>query len=166
MSLLTTLLSTAGATGGTVTSVGTGGLATGGPITGTGTVTVTAAVQSDMETASSTSVAVVPGVQKYHPGHPKAWVFATGGGTINASYNVATFTKDSSGRVHVTLTVSFSSTAYHISCNTQWNQGGGCVVDNTVGTPQAAGTFYLLNLTTANSATDPNFYYASCHGDQ
>lgn len=45
---------------GTVTNVATGGLATGGPITGTGTVTVTASSVDNVETGTSTSVAVTP----------------------------------------------------------------------------------------------------------
>lgn len=50
---------------GTVTSVATSGLATGGPITTTGTVTVTAAVQSDQRTGTSNAVAVTPGTQVF-----------------------------------------------------------------------------------------------------
>lgn len=151
---------------GSVTSVATAGLATGGTITTTGTVTVTAAVQSDMETATSTSVAVVPGVQQYHPGHPKAWVYCDSNGNRNANYNVSSVTKDSTGRLHTSFTVAFSSANYHICTTVYWNQAGSCVVDATVGTPIAGGTFYSLNITAGNAVADPNEYFFACHGDQ
>jgi hypothetical protein len=85
----------AGAGSGTVTSVATGGLATGGTITAAGTVTVTAATQSDMETGTSTTVAVVPGVQKHHPAHPKAWCYVTqaaGAYTLQTGHGVSAIT--------------------------------------------------------------------------
>lgn len=98
---------------GTVTSVATSGLATGGPISTTGTVTVTAAVKSDQTTGSSTTVAVVPGVQQYHASAAKAWVnFAGSSGTINASYNVSSVSRASAGNYTVNFTTSFANTGY------------------------------------------------------
>lgn len=111
----TTLDATGGSGSGTVTQVDTSGLATGGPITTTGTVTVTAATQSDQETATSTSTAVTPGRQQYHPSAAKAWQeFAWSGGvpTGGSSYNVTSMTDNGVGNVTFNFTVSFSSTSY------------------------------------------------------
>ncbi|MHB8272980.1 hypothetical protein [Bradyrhizobium sp.] len=105
--------------GGTVTSVGTAGLATGGPITGSGAVTVPAAVKSDQTTATSNAVAVTPGVQQFHPSAAKVWAEFTGSGTngaqaINSSFNVASIIRTSAGNYTVTFTVSF--TTIHYAC--------------------------------------------------
>lgn len=98
---------------GTVTSVATAGLATGGPITTSGTVTVTAAIKSDQTTASSTSVAVVPGVQQYHPSAAKAWVSFTGStGAILASYNVSSVSRTGPGVYTAIFTIGFTSANY------------------------------------------------------
>src|SRR6185312_9844167 len=109
---ITTLQTTVGALPGTIVSnVATAGLATGGPITSTGTITVTAAVQSDQETGTSTTKAVVPGVQKYHPGHPKAWGFVTNNGTatLQASFGVTSISRTATGAVSVTMSTTMSS---------------------------------------------------------
>lgn len=102
---------------GTVTNVAAAGLATGGPITTTGTITVTAAVKSDQTAASSTSVAVVPGVQQFHPSAVKAWAHFTGSAsngaqTINSSYNVSSISRTSQGNYTVTFTTAFAAASY------------------------------------------------------
>jgi hypothetical protein len=102
---------------GTVTSVATAGLASGGPITASGTVTVTGAVKSDQTTATSTSVAVTPAVQQNHPSAVKAWVNFTGSTTngaqtVNGSYNVTSVSRTSAGNYTVTFAVAFANTSY------------------------------------------------------
>lgn len=96
-----------------VTSVATAGLATGGTITGSGTVTVAAAVQSDMETGTSTTTAVTPAVFQFHPSAPKAWCsYGHVGGTptIKTSYNVTSITDIGTGDAKINLTISLSVT--------------------------------------------------------
>lgn len=103
-----------------VTSVATAGLATGGPITSTGTITVTAATQSDQETGTSTAVAVVPGVQQYHASASKCWVYATvaaGVATAEASYNVASMANNGTGNYSATIATDFSSDNYSVVGN-------------------------------------------------
>lgn len=76
----------------------------------TPTGTLTAAVQSDQETGTSTSVAVVPGVQKYHPSAAKVWLNYNGATTtIKSSYNVASVTRNGAGDYTVNFTVAFSA---------------------------------------------------------
>ena len=123
-----------GSPSGTVTSVATSGLATGGPITTTGTVTVTAAVQSDQETSTSTSVAVVPGVQQFHPSAAKAWARFQGNPVvIKSSYNVASINRNSAGIWTVTFTTAFSgANNYSIQVGSSNNSGNtnGCFAFN------------------------------------
>jgi hypothetical protein len=62
--------------------------------TGRGPIEI--AVQSEMEAASSTTVAVTPGRQHFHPGHPKA------GGNLNGSASPAAFRSGDYGMGAVT----------------------------------------------------------------
>lgn len=98
---------------GTVTNVGTAGLATGGPITTTGTVTVTAATKSDQQTGTSTTTVVTPEQQQQHASAAKAWVnFAGASGAINASYNVTSVSRSGAGIYAVNFTTAFANTNY------------------------------------------------------
>lgn len=156
--------SAAPATGGTVTSVATAGLATGGPITTTGTVTVTAAVQADMETGTSTTTAVVPGVMQYHPGVAKAWAMITNPGgsppTISANYNVSSIVRNSTGNYTLTLTTGFSSSNYAVVVSSGSTAVAFSKVTITNGT-----TFVVIMANTGGSAADDAFNFV-CFGDQ
>lgn len=109
---------------GTITSSGAATVTSGGlTVTAGGLVVSSGAVsfpsgyyasQTDQESATSTTAPVTPGVQKYHPGHPKAWVYFNSSGTIQASYNVASVVRNSTGLYTITWTTSFSSAAYAI----------------------------------------------------
>lgn len=140
-------------TTGTVTSVATSGLATGGTITSTGTITVTAAVKSDQTTGTSTSVAVVPGVQQYHDSAAKAWAYTTSPGssppTLSASYNISSIVRNSTGRYTYNFTTSFASANYVAHAMEESNAGwvwngtkatGSCVIatNNSAVSPAAA----------------------------
>lgn len=106
-----------------VTSVATSGLATGGPITTTGTITVTGASSAQQVTGTSTTVAVTPGVQNYHPSAAKVWAQWSGGNppTLNASYNVTSLTRDNTGDITVNLTNNMSSANYAAIASTTYN---------------------------------------------
>ncbi len=93
------------------------GLATGGgDLSANRTITVTAAVKSDQITATSTSLAVVPGVQQYHPSAGKAWVNFNGTtGAIRSSYNVASVTRNAPGDYTVNFTTAFADVNYAVS---------------------------------------------------
>jgi hypothetical protein len=157
--------------GGSVSSVATGGLATGGPITSTGTVTVTAATQSDMETGTSTTTAVVPGRQHNHPGHPKFWAVFDGSAsnpiTAGASYNLSsTITKNGTGDYTLAFTTSFSSTNYAVF----WS------VDNATGATlntvfcgvhtRSTGSVRIVCNDSSSVAADPVVLSVSAFGDQ
>jgi len=72
------------------------------------------AVQSEMETASSTTLNVVPGRQHFHPGHPKAWVSFNQQGTqaIINDHGVTSIADVGVGKTDITLDTAFSSTSY------------------------------------------------------
>jgi hypothetical protein len=150
---------------GTVTSVATAGLATGGPITTTGTVTVTAAVQSDQETATSTSVAVVPGVQQFHPSAAKLWLNADTGGGIILSYNITSITDTGNGTITVTIATDFSSTTYPIIGDCRFSAL--VRVRSVQITSSVAVGSFLANCVdeTANNADPENWFFAA-FGDQ
>lgn len=69
------------------------------------------AVQSEMEAASSTTLAVTPGRQHYHPGMAKAWGYVGSNGTLIAGYNCAS-AKGSTGAYSITFTTALSSANY------------------------------------------------------
>lgn len=103
-----------------VTSVATSGLATGGTITSTGTVTVTAAVKSDQTTGTSTTVAVVPAIQQNHESAAKVTYFGTlsaGVLTTAYSYGVSSATRTSAGLFVINFTTAFTTANYSPNCN-------------------------------------------------
>jgi hypothetical protein len=104
--------------GGTVTSVATSGLATGGTITSTGTITVTAAVKSDQTTGTSTSVAVVPNVQQNHGSACKCWAqFVGSTGALTSSYKMSSITRNGTGDYTANFTTSFTTANYMFHAN-------------------------------------------------
>ena len=80
---------------------------------------LSAATQAEMESASSTAVAVTPGRQQYHPSAAKGW--ANFNGTtpyaINASYNVSSVSSVGTAQYRVNWDVDFSSANYAYTMN-------------------------------------------------
>lgn len=109
---------------GTVTSVATAGLASGGPITSTGTVTVTAAAKTDQQTPTSNVLAVTPLHQQDHPSAAKMWAFISPTGGVQASYNLASASKSSTGNFTFTFSTAFSSANYSCQTTTVGNGAG------------------------------------------
>lgn len=82
----------------------------------------TAAAQSDMETATSTTLYVSPGRTQYHPGVGKAWVKFDGSAaspiTKDAGHNISgTITKSATGIYVITWTTAFSSAHYSLTAS-------------------------------------------------
>ena len=136
-----------------------------------------AAVQSDMESASSTTLAVTPGRMKYHPGVAKVVAFTTGTTTpalqTPPSVNVSSITDTGVGRLTVTLTTSFSSANWACVCN-------GVGISTTLTAIALVQTFYIRFATmaagtveinardataTTNALADPSGYAVSGFGD-
>jgi hypothetical protein len=72
----------------------------------------TAASQAEMETGSSTSVAVTPGRLKYSPSAAKAWATWSSDGTLYADHNVDSITDNDVGDFTVVFTTDFSDALY------------------------------------------------------
>jgi hypothetical protein len=162
--------------GGVQTSrtVSAGGIATGGgDLSANRTITVTAAVQSDQETGSSTSVAVVPGVQQYHPSAAKAWVNFTGTGTvtINKSYNVSSITDNGTGDYTVNTSTAFSTSEFCTAISadastgvvTDMNRNSGATA---VPATTASQRFANVAVFGGGAPTDCNRFYWVAFGDQ
>jgi hypothetical protein len=147
-----------------------------GTLTGTRTYTLPDAsftfiqpgVQSDQETATSTTVAVVPGIQQYHPSAAKCWAYVTvSGGTpsLDASYNVTSITDTSAGNVTVTIATDFSSANYCAVANGV--TAGGVTNIATVKTGQAAGSLVVRTFNGSTGTDTDNINLAVvAFGDQ
>lgn len=127
------------------------------------------ATQSDQETATSTTLAVTPGRQQFHPSAAKAWVKFTGSAvngaqTVNASYNVSGVSRTGTGAYTVSFTVPFSSANYAAIAN---GSLAAVVMTNQIAAAsQVAGS---IGLVFANSSTaaliDPNTGFLAVFGD-
>lgn len=132
--------------------------------TATGVIEI--AVQSEMETATDTTRAVVPGRQHNHPGHPKFWAYVTYSGgtpTLAASYNVTSITDGGTGALTVTIATDFSSANW--CCSIATTQPGG----NSIGrvSSQAAGSVDIIMRGSASgTADDPDACHVVGFGDQ
>lgn len=132
------------------------------------------AIQADMEAASSLLRTVSPGVQHYHPGHPKFWAMATVSGgtpTLQTSYNVTSITDTATGKLTVTIATDFSSA----------NWCAGVTVEYTAADPsgkiggiengsRAAGSIVARAMQTGAAANatldDPDSWHVMGLGDQ
>lgn len=124
------------------------------------------AVQSEMEAGSSTTLAVTPGRQHYHPGMAKAWgVVSVSGGTpsLVASHNITSIADGGGGKLDVTIATDFSSANYVIIASVLETSSEESFVTVEA---QAAGTFSLSCNTDTGTSSDPDKYYFACFGDQ
>lgn len=147
-----------------------------GTLTGTRTYTLpdadmtflSVSTQADQETATSTTTAVSPGRQQYHPSAAKMWAYITvSGGTpsLDASYNVTSITDTSAGNVTVTIANDFSSANYCAVANGV--TAGGVAHAATVKTGQAVGSLVVRTfLTSAGTDTDNINIAVVAFGDQ
>lgn len=112
-------------------TVSAAGIATGGgDLSANRTVTVTAAVQADQETATSTSVAVVPGVQHFHPSASKSWGQASTSALV-AGYNVASITDQGTGDMQFNFSTALSSVSASTGLASIGNDATGLIVGIT-----------------------------------
>ncbi len=129
------------------------------------------AVQSEQETGTDVVRAVTPGRQQYHPSAAKAWVYFTVSGTtvtVQASYNVSSVVRNSTGNYTVNFTTAFSSANYGVS---------NCMGVNVANTfslflrdngTRAAGSYQFTTIQIDNTGTvdDPARCSLSFFGDQ
>ncbi len=136
-----------------------------GTLTGTRTYTLPDAsftfiqpgVQSDQETSTSTTVAVTPGIQQFHPSAAKVWAYVTVSGgtpTLAASYNVTSITDTSAGNVTVTIATDFSSANYCAVAQAVTAAGAAHMASVLNG--QAAGSFVVRTALSSTGADTDN----------
>lgn len=75
---------------------------------------LSAATQADQETSTSTTLAVTPGRQQFHPSAAKVWVNCNNAATIASSYNVTSVADTSASIKTISFTVNFSGTIYTV----------------------------------------------------
>jgi hypothetical protein len=142
--------------------------ADGTPLAGGGGGGGTAASQSDMESASSTSVYVSPGRQQNHPSHPKWWLLSrvTSGSPANtASYNVSSLTDSGTGDLTINFSTAFSSSNWaSVSTPDVAPAVGTLLVFH--GTINSGSSFEIKAAATGGTATDPQSWQAAGFGDQ
>lgn len=126
------------------------------------------ASQAEQETGTATDRVVAPGTQKFHPSAAKAWVYFTVSGTtvtVQASYNVASVTRNGVGNYRVNFTTAFSSANYAAACSAGLNTAGTfwCVV----GTQTHDTTYCQIQcIGLNNTGYDVVRCSVACYGDQ
>jgi hypothetical protein len=122
--------------------------------------------QSEMEAASSTTVAVTPGRQHRHPGHPKVTLKCDSSGTNAQSYGVSSISDTGTGRVTVSFSTNFTSGNYQIGLGGWFAASTNFCVYARNGT-NSVGSIELncVNSSTAGD-TDPFGYSCIITGDQ
>lgn len=129
--------------------------------------TLFAATQAQMETGTSTAVNVTPGIQKYHPNHPKGFVkWAGAAQTIGVSNNVASIDDNATGDLTINFTTAFSTANYHADGLSQRNAtNSDC--HNTIkqGTAPTASAFRMMTVAGDATAIDSTYATASFIGD-
>ena len=127
------------------------------------------AVQSEQETATSTTLAVTPGRQQYHRSAAKAWINFNGTGAIatRVSYNVTGINDLGTGHYSIDWNTDFSSGDY--ACGSMGGTDASTyatyvVVDGA--TAPTAGTLTIYTFTTAITVIDSNYVKVTAFGDQ
>ena len=126
------------------------------------------ATQAIMETGTSTTSFTAPGVQQYHPGHPKAWIQFDGTGTpaIGSSYNITSVTDTAVGKFTVTFTTAFSSADYCATGNSKSDGASTGFFVTQQNVAVTASTYYAATLDTGGAAKDSTRVCLAFFGDQ
>ena len=138
------------------------------PVTG-----IAVASQAEMESASSTTVAVTPGRQHFHPGHPKAWCKCGVTGNDLGSYNITSITDTGAGQATINIATDFSSSNWACIGTVERSSTSLTVTNlkfvNIRNATQTAGAVQLeVYDGTATTAVqeDPTSYHLIACGDQ
>jgi hypothetical protein len=124
------------------------------------------AIQSEMETATSTVLAVTPGRQHFHPGSFKAWVFFTSSGgtyTAQSSYGYTSFSKTATGKLEITWSRTMSGVNYGVFGMAGQGASRPCIVSQGAANTATVSTVWVVD--TANNFDDPAFLFVGIVGD-
>jgi hypothetical protein len=133
------------------------------------------AIQSEMETGTSATLAITPGRQHFHPSACKFWVYWTGGSTtILADFNVDSIANTTTGDADITITTGFSDANWAglVCSNDSSTDGWDANSIQSCGfNARAAGTagvlcgFIIDGNTAAATLNDPDQWQAAGFGD-
>jgi len=115
------------------------------------------AVQSEMEAASSLGLAVVPGRQHHHPGHPKAGGNFNGGGTptfVSGDYGMGAITDHGTGDYTLALDTAFADTNYWANGFARSTSTSLAVIAADSGATKTTSAFRVHTGTNSNSTAD------------
>jgi hypothetical protein len=123
-----------------------------------------AAVQADLETGTSTTLAVTPGTAHFHPSSVKFWVKWGVTTTISVSYNTTSITDTGAGDWTVNIGNDFSSANW---CGIFTIQDGTTSATGNISVfgTQAAGTQRCFSVTSGGVKTDDTANYCAGLGD-
>lgn len=124
------------------------------------------ATQAQQETATAINVAVSPGRQHAHPGHPKAWGLSDPTlSALTVGYNITSVTDGGTGVISFNLTVAFSSNNYAVVPGIGFNTTTGYSIQVQLSTASQV-TLYCVT-SAASTLTDPSIgIMFSAFGDQ
>jgi hypothetical protein len=132
------------------------------------------AAQSDMETATSTTLLVTAGRAKFHPGSAKAWLNwnTVSSSTITSNYNVTSLTDNGTSDTTITFVTAFSAAAQYtfaggVKADGAETAGGTLRMDD--GTPATLMATTAIRLVTLGSTTtkyDTDLATVVLFGDQ
>jgi hypothetical protein len=132
---------------------------------------LSAASQAEMEAGSSTTVAVTPGRQQYHPSAAKFWIKFNGTGTpaINASYNFTSITDSGTGYYELYIATDFSSGSYCVVASSTKLSGASSDATIMMASPvgaYSAGNFGLITANLQGTLSDSDANFVVGYGDQ
>lgn len=134
------------------------------PATSTIAGVLETAVQSEMETASSNALAVTPGLQQYHPAHPKAAARWSSSTTVPFAYNISTtIVKVGTGAYTLKFLNNFTSSNVVVPVFGCDDTGSLCV--GSASTLSISTCTVVFRDILGNLADAANFY-AAFYGDQ
>lgn len=128
------------------------------------------AVQSEMEAAASAVLAVTPGRQHFHPGHPKAGGNFNGSGTPafrSGDYGMGAITDNGAGDYTLALDTAFSNTDYWLTAFARMEAASTrqTSVSAPDGGTKTASSMQLTTRKDDNSVADPTEAGVSFWGD-
>lgn len=118
------------------------------------------AVQSEMEAASSATLAVTPGRQHFHPGHPKAGGSLNGSGTPafrSGDYGMGAVTDNANGDWTLALDTAFANTNFWMLLGGETSAAGNARIQNELNNGSATRTtssVRIVNSTNQSGTTD------------
>jgi hypothetical protein len=130
---------------------------------GTGSISIAANVasQSEMEAASSLTVAVTPGRAIFHPGSAKVWAqMGTSGNIRGPSFNVSSIVDSGTGLVQINYSITLSDSQHPIAALVYTGQNDNFSV-NANATAGQGTTYSSLSCVNSSTATltDPSIGY-------